>query len=179
MSSAPEFNQQPKKKNPVDALADLASGRELEDQPAVAEDLDPLAALSRLAKGEDAADPPPPPPPAPTPSDQYALADEPAPSPAAAPAPARSVSVRTRNTIESKALSHSYKKTMIPLLLLVGLLLVIIGGVCVHIYTDAPPEFRGNTYNKTVLLLAVLSIPLALAMFLGAWWFHRETSKPN
>jgi hypothetical protein len=173
MSSTP---QQPNEKDPVDALAELAGGQELEDQPAMAQDLDPLAALNRLANGQDAADPPPPPPLPPTPSDQYARADEHAPPPAAAPAPVRPVSVRTRNTIEAKAIAHSYKKTMIPLLLLVGVLLVIIGGVCIYIYTDAQPEFRGNSYHKTVLLLAVLSLPLAVVMFLGAWWFHHETS---
>jgi hypothetical protein len=176
MSSVPEFNQRPKKKDPVDALADLAGGKELEDQPAVAQDLDPLAALSRLADGDDPATAQEKAPPSPPEADQYALADEPA---AAAPAPARCVSVRTRNTIEAKAIAHSYKKTMIPLLLLVGVLLAIISGVCVYIYAAAEPGYRANSYHRTVLLLAVLSVPLALAMFLGAWWFHHETSGQN
>lgn len=172
--------QQPTKKDPVDALSALASGQASpEEQPAVAHNFDPLAALNRLASGDedgqaaqeisaqaDAGG---------EQADSYSLAPT-GNGQAAAPAGTSfAQAAQQRERLQSAALAHSYKKTMIPLLLLVGVVLAVIAIVCFYIYMNAKPAWKSSGDGFKVLLIGILSVPLTLVMFFGAWWFHRET----
>jgi uncharacterized membrane protein len=77
---------------------------------------------------------------------------------------------------QARAHAHSYKKFMIPLLLVVGGLLVLVGLI------SSGMAFKGAVDESALSdarmgLVAVISFPLAAVLLIGAWWFHRETSR--
>lgn len=78
------------------------------------------------------------------------------------------------------ALVHGaqFKKTMVPLLLAVGVLLLVLSGITVFILLSSRAgQMQGamlNEYGPTVVMVAC---PLAAVLLAGAWWFHREAGQ--
>ena len=72
-----------------------------------------------------------------------------------------------------------FKKTMIPLLLSVGGLLLVFSGVTVFTLLvgggsqDGPAQV--TMLSKYGPVVVMVSCPLAAMLMAGAWWFHRET----
>ncbi len=66
--------------------------------------------------------------------------------------------------------AHMYKKTMIPLLLVVGAMLVVIGFI-------AAAMVFGETPDPRMKLVMFVSFPLAAAVLAGAWLFRRDVNK--
>ena len=68
--------------------------------------------------------------------------------------------------------AHMYKKTMIPLMLVVGAMLVLIG------FSAAAMVLQSDTtdtlYYSRMKIVMYVSFPLAAVVLVGAWWFHRD-----
>ena len=78
---------------------------------------------------------------------------------------------------QARAHAHTYKKTMIPLLLVVGAMLILIGLVDVSMLVAAEEADRQTRWHALMTALAVVSFPLGAILFFGAWWFHRDVSR--
>ncbi|MBS3734761.1 MAG: hypothetical protein KGY99_07520 [Phycisphaerae bacterium] len=164
----------------ADALRSLAENRgdtERSDGPpgegdatAQTSPRDPTDALSAMADGEDVGVPPAPPdePDASPSVDEPAepLAGFPARRESAAQRQARNETVRSKAT---KAHAHQYRRFMIPLLLVVGIMLFILG-VIVAI-TGGASGGVGTT------IAVVVSFPVSAILVFGAWYFHREVTR--
>ncbi len=73
--------------------------------------------------------------------------------------------------------AHMYKKTMIPLLLLVGAMLVVIGLITVVMVLQTEPDEKFYTRYSQMKIVMYVSFPLAAAVLAGAWLFHRDVKK--
>lgn len=173
-------NNDEQQADPADALADLADSNNGEivvpdEQDEV--ETDPLAALDKMAQAdEDASDP----------ADFAAAAaaivaegvsDEVF-SGTGAPLGASVGFHVTAGDRHRRHHAHLYKKTMIPFLLVVGVLLVLIGLIAAAMVFQATPEEKEyyNWYSRMRIVMFV-SFPLAAAVFVGAWWFHRDVNR--
>ena len=178
---------QAKKPEAADALADMAPKEKEQVEIAPSTELvdgDPLAALSKMSEGEDidvekkslavehSA----------TASDGEAtvtvdvhVAVSAGPSPAAQER-AQARAVQNRQQAHAQALA--YKKTVFPLMLVVGgiLALVAIIGLYYCISINWQSRFW-HEYGTWLLLLTILAFPLSGIMLFGAWWFHRDVQK--
>ena len=71
---------------------------------------------------------------------------------------------------------HVYKRWMMPLLVIVGVLLILVGllsGVMLL-------QNRGRgSHDGALALVLVVSFPLAAMMIFGAWWFHRDVRRTS
>lgn len=70
--------------------------------------------------------------------------------------------------------AYMYKKTMIPLLLVAGAMLVVIGLISAAMWLGSAPEQKFDPRMKLVLFV---SFPLAAAVLAGAWWFRRDLTR--
>jgi hypothetical protein len=86
----------------------------------------------------------------------------------------------------SRANTHTYKRTMVPLLLVVGLLLLIMGGAA---FAFLPSSEMAEVIRRTnpdalsispvMRYMAILSFPLGAILMLGAWMFHQEIRRSD
>ena len=77
---------------------------------------------------------------------------------------------------QARAHAHAYRRMMIPLLLVVGVLLILIGLLDVSMLIAADEADRQTRWHALMMVVALVSFPLAAVLFFGAWWFHREVS---
>ena len=172
--------------DPTEALADMASEApaqiappgedEAVDDPLTAlsamdiDRADPAAGLGKLAQGEDPA------------GDDSSAPDDgtipvaPA-AVAAPPPPADSLAVRrahatTFTANQARAHAHAYKKFMLPLLLIVGALMLVVGIVAGYMGASASQKD-----GQKLFLIAAVSFPIAAVLLFGAWLFYRDVRK--
>ena len=78
------------------------------------------------------------------------------------------------------AYAHQYKRTMLPLLLVVGLLLLVLStATLVMLVSAAEPDpyhmqSYGTILQKYGKWTVLIALPLAVLLLLGAWLFHRD-----
>ncbi len=79
--------------------------------------------------------------------------------------------------IQAAAQKHhgeQFKKTMVPPLLVCGVLLVLLGGVALAtVRGDVDVPMVGGGGARIVIYA---SFPLGAMLILGAWWMHRQTA---
>lgn len=68
--------------------------------------------------------------------------------------------------------AHTFRKTMIPVLLVVGVLLMVVGGLSFYLSHEG-----GGRGDRLLMLIMVVSFPLAAVLFFGAWYFHHEVTR--
>ena len=79
--------------------------------------------------------------------------------------------------------THQYKRTMIPLLLVVGVLLLILGaGTLLVLLADSGGgavqyEMQRSLLGRYGRHLAVMAMPLGMILLLGAWLFYRDVRR--
>jgi hypothetical protein len=79
--------------------------------------------------------------------------------------------------------THQYKRTMVPLLLVVALALLALSGVTLFLLTTASDPDPDHLEIKRTLLLkygkwaVLVALPLAGMLLLGSWVFHRDVSQ--
>ncbi len=163
-------------RDPADALADMASTpppeiAPPEDEPGAP--ADPLDALSELAEGRRE-----------QPGPEEMLTAEPVEELDAEIAEATGLSgaeaVQARRAQaariggrQAQAQYAHYKRTMIPLLIVVGALLLVVG-VCSAALLVHNRSRGGGSHDTALALVTIVSFPLAGILALGAWWFHKE-----
>ncbi len=162
--------------DPADALADLAGSDDCEiSVPDEQDNVDPLSALNAMARSDEAVSDP----------GDFAAAAE-----TVADDISHEVFVGgdvplgvfggthvTAGDGYHRHHAHMYKKTMIPLLLVVGAMLVVIGLVAAAMVLSATPEQKFYTWYPRMKLLLFVSFPLAAAVLAGAWLFRRDVNK--
>ena len=158
--------------DPADVLANMAANQPDDVVVAPDQDVDPSEALDRMAQSEPAGE----------------LSGEFAPpgddGDVINPELAEAMGVSGREAVRARqahavsadrqmaaAHHHVYKRWMVPLLVIVGVLLVLVGvlsGVMlIH------NRGRGS-HDGPLALVLVVSFPLAAMMIFGAWWFRRD-----
>ena len=163
----------PAKEHPADALADMAAGEDEVEQPAEQAEVpsDPLAALDTLAgedeADEDAADPSPD-----APEIDLTVPVAVAPATGQARRAQAAAAARARH-----ANAHAYKKTMVPFLAVVSVLLVVVGVLTTVLVLDEPGGTPPSNQRLFKIFLMLVSYPLSAILAFGAWWFHRDTRR--
>ena len=163
--------------DPADALADLAGSAD--DKiivPDKQDEVDPLSALDAMAQADAAA---------PNPGDFAAAAAETVAedvsdeifSGAGAPLGASGGAHVTAGAGYHRHHAHLYKKTMIPLMLVVGVMLIAIGFVSAVMVFQAEPDEKFYTRYSQMKIVMYVSFPLAAVVLAGAWLFHRDVNK--
>ena len=136
--------------DPADALADLAGSDDCEiTVPDEQDNVDPFSALNAMARSDEAGFDP-------------------------------GVSGGAHVTSGGgyhRHHAHMYKKTMIPLLLVVGAMLVVIGLIAADMVISATPERKFYTWYPRMKLVMFVSFPLSAAVLAGAWLFRRDVNK--
>lgn len=163
--------------DPADALADLAGS----ESPVATEitvpdeqdNVDPLSALNAMARSDEAVSDPGDFAAAAAETVAYDVSDEVF-SGGASPLGASGRLHVTAGDGYHRHHAHMYKKTMIPLLLVVGAMLVVIGLVAAAMVLSATPEQKFDPRMKLVLFV---SFPLAAVVLTGAWLFRRDVNK--
>ncbi len=163
--------------DPADALADLADSNDGEIViPDEADEVDPLSALDAMVQTGD---------PVPDPGDFAAAAAETVAedvsdgifSGAGAPLGASGRLHVTAGDGHRRHHVHMYKKTMIPLLLVVGVMLIVVGFVAAVMVFQAEPDEKFYTRYSQMKIVMYVSFPLAAVVLAGAWLFHRDVNK--
>ncbi len=162
-----------RRKHPADALADLAENDKVEEF--VSPDTpDPHAALDEMARddggtnADDIADPA-------VGTDDNEI-DDPVLFGDNAPLESAGGLHVTAGEGHRRHHAHLYKKTMIPLLMTVGVLLLLIGLLAGSMTISADGE---TDYRSRMTLVTFTSFPLSAVMFFGAWWFRREVNRKS
>ncbi len=164
---------QEQRKDPADALADLAAQEPAEivappEPPTLP--ADPTEALNRLAESEAASpaegdlDTPERAPVDLEMAEKTGLAGRDA-------FQARRARSATIGGDETRASSAAYKRTMIPLLLVVGGLLILVGALSAWMLLR---QVDTGGHSAALVLVTLVSFPLAALLVFGAWWFHRD-----
>ena len=163
--------------DPAEVLANMAANQP-DDVVVPADDhLDPSEALDQMAQGE----------PAPQPDDELVppagdgdvinleLAEATGVS-GGQTVHARQAHAASAGRQMAAAHHHAYKRWMMPLLVIVGVLLILVGllsGVMLL-------QNRGRgSHDGALALVLVVSFPLAAVMIFGAWWFRREVRRAS
>jgi len=152
------------KKDPAEALAGMAEDERPEIvAPAPQGVSDPLSALTGMARGRrDAAD------------DLGRLAGGAAEEGEAAQArPARTAGHGRRR---GRTHAHTYKKSMIPFLIVVAAMLLVVGCISTGIVVPAWLS-QERISDPRMRLVSIASFPLAGVLLLGAWMFHRDVKQ--
>lgn len=93
----------------------------------------------------------------------------------------RKASEATRRKNMDQAHALQFKKTMIPLLIVVGVVLVLISiaTIVVRMGEDVTEISQANPsmLQQYGPMLVMLACPLAAILFFGAWLFHQEVSR--
>jgi hypothetical protein len=183
--------QKPPPKDSADALRALAetSAEEAQKAAQAAPQRDPHDALAAMADGQDLA-------PKAEEQPQEQLADEERDFVAAAAAEGQAVDpadleglpvgaearaarkARAQGYDKQKSRVHAlqFKKTMIPLLLVVGVMLFILGGVVAAVVLPGADD-RGLFSRPFAIGAVIAAFPLGAILLFGAWFFHRETKQ--
>jgi len=159
--------------DPADVLAGMADQGPLEitePDPSDAGSGDPLAALDDLAQGRQDA---------PAGLDQLADADEPPPPDpdmAAATGLSGRDAYRARlargqriGTQQAHAHAHAFRRLAVPMCLVVAALLLIVGALAAYMVRAGGWGGSGG-----MVFVALVSFPLAIALFIGAWWLRHD-----
>ncbi len=92
----------------------------------------------------------------------------------------RAARARQTDRRATNSFAHQYQKTMVPVLLVTGVLLLVLGTLVLFLYGGGPaPEEGEPTGINLGLLAAIAAYPVGLVLLVGAWFFHRETSGPR
>jgi hypothetical protein len=160
----------------ADALANLAGGNAGEIVvPDETDKVDPLSALDAMAQDDcDAVDP-----------GEFAAAAETVENDVSDDVFAGEVSLSEATDREHVTVgagyhrhhAHMYKKTMIPLMLVVGAMLVLIGFIAVVMVLRAEPDDKFYTWYGRMKIVMYVSFPLAAMVLVGAWWFRQDVNK--
>lgn len=78
---------------------------------------------------------------------------------------------------QARANVNAYKKMMIPLLLVVGALLILIGLLGVSMLIAPEEADSGTRWHALMTAVALVSFPLGAILLFGAWWFHRDMGR--
>lgn len=169
-------NTDEQRKDPADALASMADGQH--DQAAAAsdspedEEVDATAALNEMAGDQgDAAEL----------LDDLAEEEAGAVEEVAAAAGASDFQSRQQggriSARHARAHVHAYKRTMIPLLLVVAAILAVVGALATSMLIRAGAAARETRWEAWLTFVALVSFPLAAILLFGAWLFHREVKR--
>lgn len=109
-------------------------------------------------------------------------ADEPVDAfPTAGAAPARAGGERARQKkirqAQAKATGMQLKKTMIPLLLVSGVILLLLGGLTATMDATGDLTETGAFDSGTILLLTVAAFVLGPILIIGGWLLHADVKK--
>lgn len=156
--------------DPADVLAGMADQGPLEIAEPDAGSGDPLAALDDMAEARQDT---------PAGLDRLEAADEPPPldpDMAAATGLSGRDAYRARRVrglrIEAQqahAHAHAFRRLAVPMCLVVGGLLLIVGALAAYLVLAG-----GWDRQPGMVLVGLVSFPLAIALFIGAWWFHHD-----
>ena len=155
--------------DPLEALSSMSVSRS-----------DPAEGLDRLAAGQD-------------PSDQQGRPDQPpadaeddggiplAPETGQALTGQQAFRARRARSADlaamhARAHAHTYKKTMIPFLLVVAVLLVVVGFISSGMVLPAAMS-ENERANPWMTMIALVSFPMAGVLLVGAWLFYRDVKK--
>jgi hypothetical protein len=72
---------------------------------------------------------------------------------------------------------HLYKKTMVPLLLVVAALLLLAGGVAIAVAVRGAADAAGAGLARRARLVACFAFPTACVLAGGAWLFRRDVRR--
>jgi len=161
--------------DPADVLASMAANQPDDDVPAPDEDVDPSEALDRLAESE----------PAGAPGDEFVPPSDDGEVANAELAEATGVSgreaLRARQAHAvvagrrmTTAHRHVFKRWMVPLLAIVGVLLLVVGVLSYVIL--GLNEGKGDRDDELTVIMAI-SFPMAAIVIFGAWWCHRDVRR--
>lgn len=170
-------NTDEQRKDPADALASMANDQH--DQTAAApdspedEEVDATAALDEMAGDQgdaaelldDLAE-----------EEAEAVEEEVAAAAGASDLQSRQQGGRT-SARHARAHVHAYKKTMIPLLLVVAAILAVVGALATSMLIRAGQTARQTQWEAWLTFVALVSFPLAAILLFGAWLFHREVKR--
>jgi len=112
-----------------------------------------------------------------------------APTPGAAPTSSAAVSGARKsraNALQrqrSQSNGEQFKRMMIPILLITGILLIVLGGLVLFLMQKAPVDpyadpatgLLNNTTLKKIMVIA--SFPIGGILIIGAWLFHAEIKR--
>ena len=84
---------------------------------------------------------------------------------------ARRARAATIGSHSAAANQHTFKRTALPLLVVMGVLLILVGLASAGVLVANQGKGSRDT-ELTVLMIACF--PLSAVMFFGAWWFHRD-----
>jgi len=159
--------------DPADVLAGMADQGPLEiAEPDVSDagSGDPLAALDDMAEAPQDA---------PAGLDRLEAPDEPPPpDPDMAAATglsgrdayrARRVRGLRIGAQQAHAHAHAFRRLAVPMCLAVAGLLLIVGALAAYLVLA-----RGWDRQPGMVLVGLVSFPLAIALFIGAWWLHHD-----
>lgn len=177
MTKNPTPLELPPEETPDDVAEALA-----QDSAQTAQDdgADPQSALDKIALSEeeisarlahldeDLVDAPPAP--------RHAHADQPRVAASAGGYTAYTARAAQTRQAESGHAMHAYKKTMFPVLLVMGGVMALVSVVCMVLLAGIGRKSIRMATGQMVLFLAV-SIVLSGVLFVGAWLFHRDTNK--
>ena len=165
------------REDPADALANMAEGQHDEtvaasDSPED-EEVDATAALDEMAGDQgDAAE---------LLDDLVGAEAEPVDEEVAAAAGASDLQGRQQggriSARHAQAHIHAYKRTMIPLLLVVAAILAVVGALAVSMLLRAGQAARQTQWEAWLTFVALVSFPLAAILLVGVWLFHREVKR--
>ncbi|MDP6044867.1 MAG: hypothetical protein QGG25_04600 [Phycisphaerae bacterium] len=107
---------------------------------------------------------------------------------AAIPAASRSTTPAARKSRaaalhrqRSQANSHQFKRMMVPILLITGLLLLFLGGVVAYMMSDVPADAytgEGLLNDPGVKrIMVITAFPLGAILMIGAWLFRADVKR--
>lgn len=148
----------PPKDNHVDALEAMASGEDIA-QSAEVETQEHEPQSDTEAASHQSAEP--------VPFDSPVAQT----SPAAAAEARRARQAKLKRAAAANTALH-FKKTLTPLLLVAGILLILMGGAVLLMVGD---RSAGGLSSGAIKALCFSAFPLGALLIAGAWWMHRDT----
>lgn len=76
--------------------------------------------------------------------------------------------------------AEQFKRMMVPILLVTGLLLLLLGGVVMFMMRGAADTYTGSgMLNDPTLkrVMVITSFPLGAILIIGAWWFRADLKR--
>lgn len=76
--------------------------------------------------------------------------------------------------------AHNFKKTMVPLLLVAGVLLILLASAVILLngLDSSPASASASMFDaSTRKVLVLLAYPLSAILLMGAWMFHRDVTR--
>ena len=178
-------NRRDESADALEAMADSEGDPQSESLDAAGADerMQTDAALASLAAGENIEPPVEEPSQAAHPDQQDQAPDDAWAAEAAPPADAEERRARQAVQQQRMAQAHGlqFKKTMIPLLIVVGVILLILSATTgiILLFTEeaALQEMDTSMLRRHGPALILASCPLALILLCGAWWLHLDIKR--